>query len=297
MNAWRGRWQRMGLLGSRRGVSRLHQRPAWGVTGIFALLPRSAGPVGAAAVLAAFTTYGIVLGGHGQQVSESVTATLGFSVDSIEIDGLDRLDELQILEKLEMGVQPSLVMFDAQAAQERIQQLAWVKHVSLQKFYPGTLKITVEEQEPYALWQRGDVVSVINRDGQVITDQVDGRYANLLRVVNHGAQHRADEIIDALSHFPELRARVRAASLRSERRWDLNLDNGVVVRLPETGVKKVLAELVQMDWESGLLNRDITVVDMRLKDRVVVRLSDAAALRRKAAVQARAAQRKRGAAI
>ncbi|WP_208976264.1 cell division protein FtsQ/DivIB [Polycladidibacter stylochi] len=270
-----------------RGVSRLHQRPTWGVTGVFAYVPRWAGSVGAVSFLGAAAIYGIVLGGHGRIVAESLTTALGFSINSIEIDGLKQVAEFQVLETLEMGEKPSLVMFDAEAARARIQKLNWVRDASIQKLYPGTLKIDIAEQKPYALWQRGDIVSVINRDGAVITDQVDGRYANLLRVVNHGAQFRASEIMQALADYPELRGRVRAANLRSERRWDLNLENGIVVRLPENGLAHALSELVKMDRQSGLLNRDIVAVDLRLKDRVVVRLSKEAAIRRRAALEKR----------
>lgn len=285
--AWRRALTNGGYGSSRRGVSRLHQRPAWSVVGFFAVLPRWAPTACALGFLAASATYGIVLGGHGRTVVENVTSATGFAIDQIEMDGLQRVAEFQILEALELHDHPSLVMFDAEAARERIDELAWVDTASIQKLYPGTLKIKITEQVPYALWQRGDVISVITEGGEVITDEVDGRYANLLRVVNHGAQRRAGEIMKELNKIPELRARVRAASLISERRWDLNLENGVVVRLPEVGISKALADLVRMDAESGLLSRDIVAVDMRLEDRVVVRLSEEAALRRKAAIKAR----------
>jgi cell division protein FtsQ len=149
------------------------------------------------------------------------------------------------------------------------------------KLYPSTLQIKIEERVPYALWQRGDLVSIVNQAGDVITDDVDGRYANLLLVVNHGAQRRASEINSALEAVPELRPRVRAAFLVSDRRWDLQLENGISIRLPEQNYQAALADLVEMDEDSGLLSRDIVAIDMRLADRVTVRLSDEAAEQRK----------------
>lgn len=129
---------------------------------------------------------------------------------------------------------------------KRLESIAWIKSVSIQKFYPGTLRVLVQEQVPYALWQRGDITSVIDKKGKVITDEVDGRYANLLRVVNHGAQLRAGEIMGELEKFPGIRARVRAAQLRSERRWDLAMENGITVRLPEFEVEEALTELKKL---------------------------------------------------
>ena len=65
--------------------------------------------------------------------------------------------------------------------------------------------------------------------------------------------------------------------LVSDRRWDLFLDNGVQVMLPEVNAQKAVTELQETDKESGLLDRDITVVDLRLPDRLVVRQANAPA--------------------
>jgi cell division protein FtsQ len=59
------------------------------------------------------------------------------------------------------------------------------------------------------------------------------------------------------------------------------------VRLPETGVETALATLVDLDREKKLLSRDITAVDLRLPDRVTVRLSDDAARAREDALKAK----------
>jgi cell division protein FtsQ len=57
------------------------------------------------------------------------------------------------------------------------------------------------------------------------------------------------------------------------------------VKLPEDGVDRALADIVQMDRESGLLSRDIVAVDLRISDRVAVELSPDAATARMAALK------------
>ena len=78
---------------------------------------------------------------------------------------------------------------------------------------------------------------------------------------------------------------LRASILVAERRWNLRLKNGLDVRLPETNVAQALERLVALDREKKLLSRDITAVDLRLPDRVTVRLSDAAAQAREDALK------------
>ena len=87
-----------------------------------------------------------------------------------------------------------------------------------------------------------------------------------------------------------------AGMLVAERRWDMRLENGITIRLPERGADAALAELLRLDREHGLLSRDIAAVDLRIDDRLVVKLTPAAALEREAALAAlkKAAGRKPG---
>ena len=74
--------------------------------------------------------------------------------------------------------------------------------------------------------------------------------------------------------------------LVAERRWNLHLKNGIDVLLPETEPERALTTLVDLDRDKKLLSRDIVAVDLRLADRVTVRLSDAAAAARDEALKA-----------
>jgi cell division protein FtsQ len=64
------------------------------------------------------------------------------------------------------------------------------------------------------------------------------------------------------------------------------------VRLPETDVVEALDRLVLLDHDKKLLSRDITIVDLRLPDRVSVRLSDAVAAARGDALKANSKKKK-----
>lgn len=268
---------------SRRGVPRLHRRPVWREAGFLAHLPVWTGTAGALAFLGATALYGMVLGGHTDAAANALTAEAGFSIQAIQLTGQRETTEFEILEALEIPDGSSLLMFNAGAARARLARIPWVKDVSIQKFYPGTLQVKLDEREPFALWQRGKIVSIIDREGDVITDEVKERYAGLPLVVGHGAQKQSAGMLATLDRVPKLRPRVRALVLIAERRWNLVLENGITVRLPEEGVDAALSELVRLDEKDALLSRDITAVDLRLKDRVVVRLSEEAAKQRRSA--------------
>jgi cell division protein FtsQ len=123
---------------------------------------------------------------------------------------------------------------------------------------------------------------------------VSRSFVDLPLVVGKGADKKAKDFVALLARYPDVQANVRASILIAERRWNLRLKNGLDVKLPEIGVEQALARLVTLDRELQLTSRDITVLDLRLPDRVTVRMSETLAQARVAAAKEKARQKKGG---
>lgn len=249
-----------------------------------------------AALLALSGAYGAYVGGQMPAFVQAVTARSGFAVDQVRVTGHHETSEIDILGQLELDGWTSLVGFDADQARERISELPWVKTASVRKVYPDTLEVRIDERQPFAIWQHGSQLTIVERDGDVIAPFASGRHAVLPLVIGYGAAADAATFVDKIKQLPALASRVKGYIRVAERRWDLRLENGITLKLPENGQDEALAEVLRLDREGGLLSRDITAVDMRLTDRVVVQLTPDAALRREAALKERtkAAKRKPG---
>jgi cell division protein FtsQ len=102
-------------------------------------------------------------------------------------------------------------------------------------------------------------------------------YADLPLVVGDGAGKSASALFEALKPYGELKQKMIAALRVGDRRWTLKLASGVEIMLPDDGVDEALKSLTKLDAERGLLDRDIAAVDLRLLDRITVRLREAAA--------------------
>lgn len=271
----------------RLGASRLGRNGAGLLTGL---------------VIGGFTAYGVVLGGHvetareiGIDLADTFANVAGFKVKQVELTGQNHVTPAQILETAGIKSTTSILFVNADEARARLETLPWIASASVRKFYPDRIEISVKEREAFALWQSNGEIKVIARDGIPITDYSDDpRYVSLPIVVGEGAERHVGEIVDALARLPSLRDQVRAAILVAERRWTLKMRNGIDVRLPEQNVEGALMDLAALDREKKLLSRDITIVDLRLPDRVVVRLSDAAADARAQMLKARAKAKKGG---
>lgn len=235
------------------------------------------GPVGAYSAtgfLAASAFYGFVAGGHLDGLVDRLLVGAGLSVQNVDITGHSETSELAVLERLEIDGTTSLLGYDVSEARNRITGLPWVGSASVRKLYPKDLVVTVTEREPFALWQRGNVIMVIDRTGTPIVEYADSRFASLPLVVGYGAETGAREFIDRLNAHPALSVRTRASVFVSERRWNLVLDSGITIKLPEQDAAAALDTLVRFDREEGLLARNVSEIDLRLDDRIIVRIAD-----------------------
>jgi cell division protein FtsQ len=136
--------------------------------------------------------------------------------------------------------------------------------------------VTLVEREAHALWQRSGEVFVIAQDGTVIDLMQDARFAHLPLVVGEDANVHTADYLALLDAAGSLRTRVVAGTLVSGRRWTLKIDNGVDVRLPEIGAAAAMARLAKLDREQKILDKDVIAIDLRMSDRVVVRLTEEA---------------------
>ena len=155
-----------------------------------------------------------------------------------------------------------------------------VKEASVRKVYPSQLFISIEEREPFALWQLNGEIFAIAADGRVMEGLDEEGLASLPLVVGEGAAERVREYVALVAQAPELAHQVRAGIYVGQRRWTLKMTNGVEVLLPEREPEKAVVRLAQLVSEARVLEKDIITLDLRQPGRVVVRLTEnAVALR------------------
>lgn len=242
--------------------------------------------IAAGVFLLGATAAGIIAGGKADDLLARASALAGFRIGDIEINGTSQISRIDVLTNIDLGPDRSLFAFDAHRAREDLKRLPWVRDASVLKAYPNKLIINIIEREPFAIWQNGQALFVVGRDGTEI-EPFDDRFSTLPLVVGKGAAARGAELIAAVARYPELAGRTGAYVRVGDRRWNLQFKDGVVAMLPEFDVAKGLAELARLAREESIFEKPVRSVDLRLADRTVVRLSPEAAGTRKDEIKER----------
>jgi len=221
----------------------------------------------------------------------ALSARLGFAVREVYADGRVRTDPEALRTQLGIAVGQPILTIDPTITRLRLEQLPWVERASVERMLPDRVQVRLIERQPLALWQRAGRFALIDRGGEVIAPDVaalDGmgegpgldpeadpaiRWGQLRVLVGDQAPRHAARLFALLSTEPELWARVAAATWVGDRRWTLRLDNRIDVLMPEQGMLRAWRLLAEKAREDALLERAVSVIDLRfLPDRLRLRL-------------------------
>jgi cell division protein FtsQ len=218
-------------------------------------------------------------------IAQGEFARAGFGIDEIKITGQALTSESTILAALGLQAATSTVSFDADAALARIEAIPSVKSAAIRKKYPGELIVTIEEKVPMARWRIGDATWLVDEFGDAVARD-DGGFRELPLVVGEGAADDAIVMVRSLERYPQITRDLAALSRIGDRRWDLIFYTGLRVQLPENGVAQALQQLDMYQTTDQLLDRDVTVIDMRVPGMVSLKLGELAVKARADAAKA-----------
>jgi cell division protein FtsQ len=204
---------------------------------------------------------------------DTVASDAGFGITSVHLSGTRRTPPKMILAAL--GFEPGQSIFTAnlQAARARLMRLAWVSDAEVSRTYPDSISVSLVEKRPFALWQSADGLYVVERSGAPIMRTTSAQFAHLPLFIGDQPAGGAD-LADAIAAHNAVAARLRAMQLVSGRRWNLLLDDGVIVKLPEQNWARQLDVLETLIVDKGVLERDITEIDLRSPDNYYFKLRE-----------------------
>ena len=207
-------------------------------------------------------------------VHRSIIERPEFMVSAAQISGAGPTLEEDIREVLPVDFPISSFSLDVQEMRKILVELDPVADASLQ-VRDGILFIDVSERKPAFVWRKRDGLELLDETGHYvrsITARMD--YPDLPLVAGEGADENIAEARALFVSAMPLADRLRGLIYVGERRWDLALDRNQRIMLPAEGAVQALEKVLILNDTQELLDRAISVVDMRLSERPTLRLAD-----------------------
>ena len=204
----------------------------------------------------------------GSGLVTTTSADAGLEISTIQLSGNRYTPPGAI--SAQLGFHPGDSIFTAvpRVARMQLRRLDWIKDAQVTIRYPDAVSVRVVEKVPFALWQSDRGLYAVESDGRPIT-MVEATRFKRLPFFFGDAPSGASQLVGAIRAHRAISARLRAMQRVANRRWNLVLDDGVVVKLPEENWEREIAALDRLIIDNGVLERDIGEIDLRSHDNYV----------------------------
>ena len=195
----------------------------------------------------------------------------GLRVEEVLLQGREHESAERITRVLGIRRGAPILAINLQDAREQLEALPWVRIASVERQLPNTVRVKIVERRPVALWQRENKLTLIDSEGVIITSEELGRFRHLIVVVGKTAPVHAASLIQTLTKEPNLKKRVNAAIRVGDRRWNVRMDNGIYIRLPEKDTEAAWRHFAKLERKHQLLKQDLLSIDLRMPGQMIVR--------------------------
>lgn len=231
----------------------------------------------------AFTAGAVWLGDTARQerialaivgLREQIETRPEFMVRLLEIEGASAPLEAEMRAIFPYDLPASSFEIDLDHLRATLADLPAVAEADLRIRQGGVLIARVRERVPVALWRDRGGLWRVDQQGAVVAAVPDPAERPALPLIaGAGANADVPGALAILAAAAPLGGRVGGLVRIGERRWDLVLDRGQRILLPETDPVRALERVIVLNEVQDVLERDVAAIDMRLPARPTVRMS------------------------
>ncbi|MFY7698039.1 MAG: cell division protein FtsQ/DivIB [Legionella sp.] len=162
-----------------------------------------------------------------------------FPINTVKISATyQHVTRKQIETVLATHLNDSFFTLPAGQLQAKLAAIDWVEKVDIERIWPDTLKITLVEREPVALWNN----TLMTIDGHLFN--VDKQPSIIGLPILTGPENQQIDVLHLYQKLNKLLLnyglQARSLQLRENQAWELALANGVQVRLGKQDLEQRL---------------------------------------------------------
>lgn len=224
-------------------------------------------------LIAQFDARERVVAGY-EALREAVVRRPQFQITAIDVPDVSADLAEQIRTAAFVSLPANSLEVDVASVRDRVEALGAVERARVRVLTSGVLEIRAIERVAAVVWRSDQGITLLDQGGTWVAE-VDSRLrrVDLPLIAGAGADGHVGEALALFAEAAPLRERVRGLVRVGERRWDLVLDRGQTIRLPERDPLAALGHAVALETGQRVFAREVTVMDLRDPRRPILRLT------------------------
>lgn len=197
-----------------------------------------------------------------------------FSLEKIEFDGNSHIPEILLLKASKLRYKDSVLLADVYDIKDKLEKISWVKSAIVRRKLPRKISIRIAERVPIAILKSQRKLYLVDSEGVVLDNDGFGNFSHLPIVAGEGAEKEVSHFLQCIDKFPKIKRQLVFAIRVGQRRWNIKINKGVTIKLPEQGLTQAFGILDEISDSNGCFYENIASLDLRTPDRIIIGKKD-----------------------
>jgi len=194
-----------------------------------------------------------------------------FILINVKVTNLDYLNQSEILDYFYRYKGKSIFLVPIKKIAYEIGKNKWVNNIKIKSDYKNTLNIEVLEEIPFGIYDNNNQ-KILFSHNLIILDIIDNKkkFSNLITFYGENSIYNSKNLIINLEK--DFQNTVNEAIFIENRRWNIKLNNLILLKLPEENLKEAINNYkkIYANFSNKDL-KDIESIDLRIKNRAIIK--------------------------
>lgn len=200
------------------------------------------------------------------------SAKLGFTIQEVTVESSNSYCPAIKPDVFDSYKSESIFLIPIEKIQSYLESIDCVASANISRQLPSRIEIKVKNKEPIAIWQYQKNFFFINEDNSLMKIRNSKNLMDFIIVTGENAFKHTKNLINIISVDKDMFDKVDAAMRVGNRRWDIKLVGGLIIKLPEKNPELAWDKFLEIKDSNQIRQKKrIKVVDLRIKDKIYIK--------------------------
>lgn len=197
-----------------------------------------------------------------------------YNFEFYKLNSLQRVNKIKISEILNPYLGQSIFLIPLNVISENLHNLNWVKNVNLKTNLKNNINVDIIEYQPIGLYAFNDHFFYFTNEGKIIDKLNTKINKNFIVFYGNQSLKKASNFLNKINKIKQTHLlKIKEAYYINNRRWNVKLDNNVLLYLSETNFEASIVNYIKLQKklkESEIIS--VKSIDLRNDKKAIISL-------------------------
>lgn len=197
-----------------------------------------------------------------------------YTLNKINIDKLNYISKRDILDYFDPYLDKSIFLIPLDQIAKNIRQIKWVKTIEIKSNFKNSLDVLINEEIPFGIYSN-DNYNILFSEDLIALEMIKNlkKYSNFTIFFGINSINNSTKLFKNFDN--EFKKIIQYAYYIQNRRWNIQLKNNILLKLPENRINKAIDNYQKIYSNiSDIDMKEIESIDLRFNNKAIIRYKE-----------------------